>query len=91
LGYFYQKIQQLNKQLMQIHEEENLLVQWALLTSVKSNFLSTINSYLGFLKHTKSFKKRKHLLDQHVLPEFWEYFVCNASYTKVTMNTKKVP
>ncbi|MDR0423256.1 MAG: RNA-directed DNA polymerase [Rickettsiales bacterium] len=27
LGYFYQKIQQLNKQLMQIHEEENLLVQ----------------------------------------------------------------
>jgi len=42
-----------------------------------ANFLSSMNSYLGILKHYKSFKLRGKLINQHLSAEWLEYFQCD--------------
>jgi hypothetical protein len=65
-GYFYTKIQQLNRDGCDL-----------------KTFRSVVNSYLGFMKHTKSYKQRKRMLETLVDPRFWSYYKCNEGYTKV--------
>jgi hypothetical protein len=78
--YFYEKIQALNKKLVNNNFKlENIL---------KQDFLSIINSYLWFLKHHKSYKKRKHLLDLKVNAIFWESFWISEWYNKVVLKRK---
>ncbi|MDD3793413.1 MAG: reverse transcriptase domain-containing protein [Candidatus Gracilibacteria bacterium] len=75
IGYFYKKIEVLNKRL----ENNDLKID----SKLKQDFLSIINSYLGFLKHHKSYKKRKHLLLNQVSASFWNYFFISNNYTLV--------
>ena len=75
IWYFYEKIQALNKMLVNNDFKlENIL---------KQDFLSIINSYLWFLKHHKSYKIRKKLLQNNVDDFFWEYFYIDRDYLVV--------
>jgi hypothetical protein len=47
------------------------------------DFLSVINSYLGMLKHHKSYKIRKKLLKEKINNHFWNYFYINNDYTVI--------
>lgn len=75
IWYFYTKIQILNKRL----ENNNFEFD----EKLKQDFLSIINSYLWFLKHHKSYKKRKHLLFNIVNDNFWNYFYISNNFTKI--------
>ncbi|MDR2190364.1 MAG: hypothetical protein LBP53_04160 [Candidatus Peribacteria bacterium] len=44
-----------------------------------------MNAYLGFLRPTKSYKKRKQMIDKHVNPKFWEYVSLDEAYTKAKL------
>lgn len=84
LGFFYQKICSYNQQLALAEDATNTeRIQEVLLV-----FFQVANSYLGFLSHYKSYKKRKYFLDQVVSPRVWEYFSRNEEYTKVIPSKK---
>lgn len=53
-------------------------------------FLSSINSYLGILKHYKTFKIRKKMLNEHLSAYFWNYFYISHAYQKLTLKRRKV-
>jgi RNA-directed DNA polymerase len=46
---------------------------------------SVVNSYLGFMKHTASFKIRYRLLES-LSKKWWKYFSTVGSKTKITLN-----
>jgi hypothetical protein len=84
LGYFYQKIQQLNNSLLFLQQQQTIKGERSDdYIQLKKHFLSVINSYLGFLIHCKSYTKRKKILEAHVHPLFREWFSLDESYTKV--------
>ena len=56
--------------------------------NLKDEFRATINSYLWFLKHHKSYKLRQKLLLDIVSPYFWNYFYISKWYCKVVMKRK---
>jgi hypothetical protein len=56
--------------------------------SLVNDFLACINSYLWLLKHHKSYKIRKHLLDLKVNAIFWENFWISEWYNKVVLKRK---
>ncbi len=72
IGYFYSKIMILNRRL----EEETYRPSSAL----KNDFLSIINSYLGFLRHYKSYRIRKKILLNNVSAHYWNYFYISSKY-----------
>jgi len=53
-------------------------------------FLSSINSYLGIMKHYKTFKIRKKLLKEQLSAYFWNYFYISHGYQKLTLKRRKV-
>jgi hypothetical protein len=79
LGYFYQKVQMLNEKLHQATATNNPL----LLRGVLSQFPSTVNSYLGFLMHYRSYQMRKHFVVEVTDPMFRNHFACNENVTKI--------
>ena len=46
-------------------------------------FLSSINSYLGTMKHYKTYKLRKKILLKNLSAYFWNYFYISGGYCKV--------
>ncbi len=80
IWYFYTKIHILNKRL----ENNNFEID----EKLKQDFLSIINSYLWFLKHHKSYKKRKKLLLNSLNAYFWNYFYISKWYTLVKSRLK---
>ena len=75
IWYFYKKIQKLNIKL-----KNN---DFKLDNKIKQDFLSTINSYLGMLKHYKAYKITKKLLVNHISSNFLDYFYISKWYTKI--------
>ncbi len=75
IWYFYKKIISLNERW----ESGNFEID----SKLKQDFLSIINSYLWFLRHHKSYKKRKYLLLSKVKNFFWNYFYVSNKYLKV--------
>ena len=70
-------------------------IQWALEKRIKSTYpgididkdLSSINSYLGLMKHYSSFNIRKTILDN--LPPSWDMYLSpNNDYTKLKKNKR---
>ncbi|MGE4444128.1 MAG: reverse transcriptase domain-containing protein [Candidatus Altimarinota bacterium] len=74
LGYFVKKILYLND-LLKVNDNK-------INYEIALKFLSTINSYLGMLKHYKSYKIRKKIL-KFVSPYFWNYFYISNNFTKI--------
>ena len=47
-------------------------------------FLSSINSYLGIMKHYNTYKLRKKILVRNLSACFWKYFCVSDNYDKLT-------
>ena len=75
IGFFYEKIQELNNRLKDNNNKVNKELQ--------ADFLSSINSYLWMIKNHKSYKIRKKLLLNHVSTYFWNYFYISNNYTLI--------
>lgn len=73
-GNFYKKIQYWNNILK---EEYKLIVE-----SLKQ-FLASMNSYLGMMKHYNTYKLRKKMLTQNLSAYFWNYIHISNDYSKL--------
>ena len=80
IWFFYWKIEVLNKQL-----ESN---DYKMTDNIVNDFLACINSYLWLLKHHKSYKIRKKLLQNNVDKNFWNYFYISGDF--MVVKRKKV-
>jgi len=78
-GNFYKKIQYWNKFLAEKQGKLN--------KEDCSQFLSSINSYLGILKHYATYKLRRKMLTKNLSPDFWKYFNYSKDYDKITLNS----
>jgi len=76
-GNFYKKIQYWNKLLAD--------KQGKLDKEDCNQFLSSINSYLGILKHYITYKLRRKMLTQNLSLEFWKYFNYSNDYDKLIL------
>ena len=71
---FYKTIEQWN----QIISEKKIVNKEEI-----NAFLSSINSYLGTMKHYKTYKLRKKILLKNLSAYFWNYFYISGGYCKV--------
>jgi len=53
------------------------------------NFISSMNSYLGIMKHYKTFKIRKRLLFTYLLAWWWNYVYISGGYSKLVSMSKR--
>lgn len=80
-GNFYWKIININKYIEQQKKEHKKLT----LTEIEY-IISSLNSYLGFLKQYKTYNIRKKiLLDYKLMKEIYKFCYPNLSLTKVTL------
>ena len=75
IGRFYDKIRWYNKQIDKYHD-------W--LKNYKDEFRSSINSYLGYLKHYKSYHKKKRIINL-LNPKWSEYGCVSNDLNKIIM------
>jgi len=75
-GNFWRKVQYWNNLLA---EKRGLLTK----EDIKQ-FLSSINSYLGIMKHYNTYKLRKKILARNLSACFWNYFCVLDNYGKIT-------
>ncbi len=81
-GNFYEKVFALNKAAEKTPE------------FVKDNaehFVSSVNSYLGFMKHYKTYNIRKKILTEVVSPLWQKAFSVSESMVKITLNHNLKP
>lgn len=55
----------------------------------KDAFSSSMNSYLGIMKHYRTFRHRKKMMLENISGWWWNYF-CIAGYKKLILRTRKV-
>jgi hypothetical protein len=77
-GNFYQSIFTHN-QIAKYHKPSK---------SEREQFLSSINSYLGIMKHYKSYNLRKKLLWKNVHPNWWNLAYLSGGYAKFVLKQK---
>ncbi|MEK6678744.1 MAG: RNA-directed DNA polymerase, partial [Nitrospirota bacterium] len=80
-GNFYQSIETWN---IIIRAEKKLTKE------EQDGFLSSMNSYLGIMKHYKTYKLRKKMLKENLSAYFWNYFYIGKNYVKLVRKIKKV-
>ncbi len=79
-GNFYKEIKRMNK----------LIGQGEKLSKKDSEkFLASMNSYLGLMKHYKTYKLRRKMLTQGFSAELWNYFYASESYDKIALRNRK--
>lgn len=80
LGYFYSRIHEYNKLAMQGLQAEYV-----------EKFVQSINSYLGLLKHYRTYKLRRKIAEKHILPLWGKYiyFTDNFLVAKVKVCYKR--
>jgi hypothetical protein len=55
----------------------------------RAAFLSSVNSYLGMLKHYRTWRLRKHLLVEHVSPLWWKIYRPCRNLRKITARSRE--
>ena len=75
IWYFCNKINLLNNRV----KNNNYKLDY----SLKHDFIAILNSYLGMMKHYKTYKLRKKILLNQVSAYFWNYFYISWWYNKV--------
>jgi hypothetical protein len=70
---FYQAIQEINKVMAVVPQ-----VTWQQLCDIRA----TLNSYLGCMHHTNSFKLRKSMLDR-LIQRFYDFYLVDRNFKKV--------
>lgn len=73
---FYQAIQEINKVMAVVPQ-----FTWQQLCDIRA----TLNSYLGCLHHTNSFKLRKSMLDR-LIQRFYDFYLVDRNFKKVLIN-----
>ena len=73
-GNFYKTIEEWNKI---IREKKKLN------TEEQNAFISSMNSYLGIIKHYKTYKLRKKMLLKNLSAYFWNYVYISGGYCKL--------
>ncbi|MDD5446005.1 MAG: hypothetical protein PHH17_02270 [Candidatus Pacebacteria bacterium] len=53
----------------------------------KSDFLASVNSYLGAIKRKNTYKLRKKIVVEYLLPFFEKYILSSGDYGKVVLKT----
>lgn len=81
-GNFYDTITLWNKSLK---ENKNKLSREDL-----KLFLSSINSYLGIMKHYETYKIRKKMLLQNLSAYFWNYVYISGGFGKLVLKARRV-
>lgn len=79
---FYKTIEQWNRFIKENNNKisnENLKL-----------FTSSINSYLGMMKHYETYKLRKKMLLQHLSVYFWNYVYISGGYCKLVLKKRIV-
>jgi len=56
----------------------------------KSKFLNSMNSYLGIMKHYKTYKTRKHLILKNLSGWWWNHIALKGNYSKFALNKQSV-
>jgi len=80
-GNFYKTIEQWNNL---IREKKKIN------TEELTAFISSINSYLGIMKHYKTYKLRKKMLLQNLSAYFWNYVYIAGGYCKLVPKVRRV-
>jgi RNA-directed DNA polymerase len=80
-GNFYTAIQKHN-QVMEVRRKPNREDQNAL--------LSSMNSYLGIIKHYKTYNLRKRMLNKHLNGYWWNHVYLSGGVAKFVLKTKPV-
>jgi len=78
-GNFYRKIQYWNNLLSDETAEFT--------KEILRQFLSSMNSYLGIMKHYNAHKIRKKMLNQILSINFKNYFYFSSDYAKLSIKT----
>jgi hypothetical protein len=73
---FYQAIQEINKVMAVVPQ-----FTWQQLCDIRA----TLNSYLGCMHHTNSFKLRKSMLDR-LIQRFYDFYLVDRNFKKVLIN-----
>lgn len=77
-GNFYQTIEKQNK-IIRDHKPDN---------DEMKKFLSCMNSYLGIMKHYKTYKIRKQLIKNHLSAWWWNLIKLQGGYQKFVLKKK---
>lgn len=77
-GNFYAAIQKQNELIRQNKPDK----------AAQSNFLSSMNSYLGMMKHYKTYKIRKKMLFKNLSACWWNYVYLCGGMAKFVLRTK---
>ena len=80
-GNFYYRIRQWNNRIVEkkkLDEQELLSIQ------------STVNSYLGLMKHYQTYNIRKKMLSQHLSVYYLNHFYISGGYSKLVRKKRRV-
>lgn len=55
-----------------------------------ARFLSSLNAYLGFLRHYQTYELRKRMVYKHLNAYWWNYVSLNADATKFYLRRRKI-
>jgi RNA-directed DNA polymerase len=77
-GNFYTAIQKQNEAVKNIKPD----------TALKFNFLSSMNSYLGIMKHYKTYTLRKNMLFKYLLGRWWNHVYLSGGIAKFVLKIK---
>ena len=78
-GNFYKAIEKQNKLILHHKPDADEM----------KNFLSSMNSYLGIMKHYKTFKIRKHSIIGHLTALWWSLVIVKVGYQKIALKNQK--
>jgi len=81
-GNFYKKIKYWNNFLAER--------QYKLNEESLKQFLSSVNSYLGIMKHYNTYNLRKRTLIQNLSAYFWNHVYISNNYSKLVSKKKRV-
>jgi hypothetical protein len=82
-GNFYWKIKSHDNWLKNIYEEG-----WIPTIKDLEYFVSSINSYIGFMIHYKTFNIRKKILFSNYMKRMWKYCYTNYNLSKIMLYDK---
>ena len=72
-------------------EKQNLIARSHKLTKEeKRKFLSSMNSYLGIMKHYKTYKLRKRILFENISALWWNSAFLKGGIAKFALRNKKI-
>jgi RNA-directed DNA polymerase len=78
-GNFYNAIQKHNQVIEVSHKASR---------DDQNTLLSSLNSYLGIMKHYKTYKLRKRMLNKHLNGYWWNYVYLSGGVAKFVLKTK---